>query len=412
MKVIKKISINRLLKLIGIIALIAFLIYFLFNSTNLINKLTDTFMVENGTLSYEEEVSGYIIRDERVLKGNNYSNGISQIVTEGTRVSKGEPVFRYYSNNEEEISSQIAILDKQIDEALAESTDSILSNDVINLENEIKKELNNLYKVNDISTINEYAKKINTYIVKKAEIAGEASPAGSYIKSLVEQRTALSNQLTSDSETVISPDAGLISYRVDGLEEILGYNNGDFSYLTSELLNSFELNTGALITESKSSGKLLNNYECYIACPINTENSEVAEVGDKVKLKLPDSVEVDAKIVQINEEENQRVIIFEISQNVENLLEYRKIGVEVVWWSFSGWKVSNTALIERNDLTYVKRNKAGQEEEILVKVLRQNDTYSIVENYTDEELLELGFTLEEAQAFPKIKLYDEIKVLK
>jgi hypothetical protein len=53
--VLKKISKKRLLKIIGIIALIAFAIYFLFNCTNLINRTTDTFMVENGTLSYEEE---------------------------------------------------------------------------------------------------------------------------------------------------------------------------------------------------------------------------------------------------------------------------------------------------------------------------------------------------------------------
>jgi hypothetical protein len=203
----------------------------------------------------KKKLFGYIIRDETVLKGNNYSNGLSQIVTEGTRVSKGESVFRYYSNNEEEITKQIEELDKQIDEALAQSEETILSNDITNLEIEIKKELENLYQANDVTAINESKKKINAYIVKKAEIAGELSPSGSYIKTLVEQRTSLSNQLTKDSETITAPYAGLISYRVDGLEEILGYNNGDFSYLNSDLLDSFELNSGATITESKEARK-------------------------------------------------------------------------------------------------------------------------------------------------------------
>jgi hypothetical protein len=361
----------------------------------------------------KKKLFGYIIRDETVLKGNNYSNGISQIVTEGTRVSKGEDVFRYYSNNEEEITTQIAELDKQIDEALEQNSESIANNvDIPNLENEIKEELDNLYQESSIELINESKKKINTYIVKKAEIAGELSPAGSYIRTLVEQRTALNNQLTSDSEIIKAPNAGLISYRVDGLEEILGYNNGDFSYITTDLLDSFKLNVGASVADSKEAGKILNNYECYIACPMNTENAETAEVGDKVKIKLSDSTLVDASIVAINEEADQRVIIFKITKEVESLLEYRKISIDIVWWSFSGWKISNNALIEKDDLTYVKRTKAGVEEEILVKVLRQNDTYSIVENYTDEELVELGFSLEEIQDFPKIKLYDAIKVSK
>jgi len=135
-------------------------------------------------------------------------------------------------------------------------------------------------------------------------------------------------------------------------------------------------------------------------------------IGDKVYLRLPNSNTVRAEIVRINEEGNSRVIIFKITDCVEELIEYRKISLDIVWWSYSGWKVSNSALIERDDLTYIKRIKAGVEQEILVKVLRQNETFSIVENYSDEELLELGFSVDEIQNFNKIKLYDEIKIFK
>lgn len=84
----KKIQKTRLFKLIGMICLTIFLIYFMFNITKIIGKGTDTFMVEEGVLSYEEQAKGYIIRDEKVLKGDNYSNGISQIIPDGKRVSK------------------------------------------------------------------------------------------------------------------------------------------------------------------------------------------------------------------------------------------------------------------------------------------------------------------------------------
>lgn len=139
--------------------------------------------------------SGYIIRDEEVLKGENASNGLAQIVTEGTRVSKDEAVFRYYANNEEEITKQIEALDKQIDEALSQEENSISSPDIANLETEIKEELDHLFQKNSIQEIQEYQKRINSYIVKKSEIAGSLSPEGSYIRTLVESRTTLSNQL-------------------------------------------------------------------------------------------------------------------------------------------------------------------------------------------------------------------------
>ena len=47
-------------------------------------------------------------------------------------------------------------------------------------------------------------------------------------------------------------------------------------------------------------------------------------------------------------------------------------------------------------------------EKIYVKVLRQNDTYSIVENYTDDELKELGFDIEYINKRQELNVYDEI----
>jgi len=356
--------------------------------------------------------NGYIIRDEEVLKGENTSTGITQIVTEGTRVSSGQAAFRYYASNEDEVTTQIEELDRKIDAALFEEENNIPSPDIANLELQIKQELENIYGESNLGLVREYQKRINNYTVKKGEIAASLSPEDSVVRSLVEQRTALSNMLTSDSETIYAPKPGVISYKVDGLEDKFLVNNGDLSYINYELLNDLQLNACSSIPESKEAGKIINNYNCYIACPMNTQNSEVAEVGDKVVLRLPDTSEVNSEIVQINEDNGKRIIIFKIKEKVENLLEYRKISLDVIWWKYSGWKVSNSALIQKDDLTYIMRNSAGVKEEILVKVLRQNDTYSIVENYTDDELLELGFTQDEIVEFPKVKLYDEIIVVK
>ena len=357
-------------------------------------------------------LSGYVIREEEVLKGENSTNGLTQIVTEGTRVSKGESIFRYYANNEEEITKQIEEINKKIDKELSKESNSFLSPDIVGLENSIKQELENIYGENNVSNIREYQKRINNYIVKKSELAGNLSPEGSNIRTLIESRNSLTKSLLGDSETVYSPKPGIISYKVDGLEEKIKVNDEDFSYITSSFLEDLKLNVCSSIPESKEAGKIINNYNCYIACPRSTENSEVAEVGDKVRIRLLDSSEIDAQIVKINEEDNKRVIIFKIREKVENLLEYRKIVFDIIWWKYSGWKVSNSALIQKDDLNYIIRNKTGIKEEILVKVLRQNNTYSIVENYNEEELLSLGFTQEEIVDFPKIKLYDEIIVSK
>ena len=141
---------------------------------------------------------------------------------------------------------------------------------------------------------------------------------------------------------------------------------------------------------------------------MDTEKAMTVKVGEMATLRLSNSNEIKAEIAYIKEEEKSRIIVFKIKDEVANLLEYRKISFDVIWWKYTGLKVSNSSLIEEDDNTYVERIRAGYTEKILVKVLRQNDTYSVVENYTDEELRELGYTEEEIESANKIKLYDEI----
>lgn len=153
-------------------------------------------------------------------------------------------------------------------------------------------------------------------------------------------------------------------------------------------------------------GKVVNNFECYIACPMETEKASVAEIGDKVTIRLPSAKEAEAIIKYIVEDDDEkRVIVFEITENVEELIDYRKIYVDVIWWNYKGLKVSNSAIFEENDISYIKKSKAGYAEKVYVKILRQNDTYSIVENYTDEELEALGLDLDDRN---ELNIYDEI----
>lgn len=132
--------------------------------------------------------------------------------------------------------------------------------------------------------------------------------------------------------------------------------------------------------------------------------------GDKVTLRLSDGSEINSEISYIVQEEKNRILVFKINESVEKLIEYRKISFDIIWWSYSGWKISNSAIVEENDLSYVYVNRAGVKEKNLVKVLRQNDTYSIVENYTNDELAELGYSVDEIQNMSQIKLYDQILI--
>lgn len=405
---IKAIKKNK--KTIIIIALLIVIIYAIIMVIRLLKNPTSTFLVEKGQIYQEETATGYIIRDEQVIKGENYKNGMAQIKTEGERVAKCEAIFRYYSNGEETLVKKIEALDSKIDEAMKNNND-VLPGDTKVLENQITQKIESVHNESNLQKIKEIKKEMTTDITKKAKIAGDYSPAGSYLKKLIDERSGYERSLNSGAEYIVAPESGVVSYRVDGFEEILTTKN--FSNISKGFLESLNLKTGQIVATSDESGKVINNYECYIATCLNSEYANSAELGDTVKLKLPSGNEVNAEIVQINvQNENNVVIVFKIEKCVEELIGYRKISFDVIWWSYSGNKIPNNAIqYEKkgeNKVAYVIRTRAGYEDKILVKELKSNGKYTIVSDYTSQELEEIGYSSDEIKSRKTLSIYDEI----
>lgn len=106
-------------KLILYIVLVIVLIYLVYTVYLLVKQPTNIFTLEEGTLYSDETDIGYVIRNEQVIQGQNYKNGMEKIKAEGEKAAKNEAVYRYYSKNEEELKKKIADLDTKIQEAMA-----------------------------------------------------------------------------------------------------------------------------------------------------------------------------------------------------------------------------------------------------------------------------------------------------
>lgn len=399
-------------KLLMLILLCIF-IYVIYVVVQLIRKPTDTVYVEMGQIQEEESAVGYIVRDETIIKGKNYKNGIEQIKTEGEKVAKGESIFRYYSNNEENLIEKIQELDSKIDEAMT-NEDNLFPGDTKVLEEQIDQKMNQLYEESDLKVIQDSKQEIINNMTKKAKIAGELSPSGSYLKKLINERSKYENKLNSSAESLTATKSGIISYRVDGYEEIL--TTDDFGKYTKKFLQDLNLKTGQIIPTSNESGKIIDNYHCYIICVLNSDYAKEAEVGDTVKLRLSSGKEVEASIEYKTVEEDDCVITFKIEKDVEELISYRKISCSIIWWNESGLKIPNQAISTENkngtEMSYVIRTRIGYEDKILIRILKSNERYSIVTKYTSEELKEIGYTSEEIMSMPNIAIYDEILINK
>ena len=400
-----KAKINRKKIMIAVVFAIA-VIYILYAVILLNKNESGTIFVEQGTILQEETVVGYIIRNEQVIRNEEYQNGIIQIADEGEKVYRNEAVFQYYSDEAKELSNQITELDLLIQEKL--KTENITSNaDIKLIETQIEDKIEDLRSLNNTQEITEYNNTIKKLLEKKISTLGEINGATDELKSLVKKRNNLNDQIANSTKYLTAPISGIVSYKIDGLEEEL--TTQDFNKFSSEYLENLNLKAGQIVATSGEAGKVIDNFSYYIATSMDSEEAMNSKIGDKVKIRFSTNDEIKAEIVHINEEKNERVLILKIDRLTEKLINYRKISFDVIWSSDSGLKVQNKAIgTDENGLSYVIRTKSGYLSKLIVKVVNSNENYSIVTTYDTEELTSLGFTQEEISDYKKIKLYDEV----
>jgi len=398
---------------------IVLVIYLLFQFIQLLRKPTNSMIVRNGRLTNYEEVVGYVIREENIIDSSDFVGKRQMVATDASRVAKNSTIVSYISDEEDKIENKISELDVEI-QNIMETQQAVYSADVKNIENEIQTELYQILNVkNNIYDIIQIKKDITKKLEKKASIVGELSPTGSKLNSLIDERMDYEKKLNDSKKDLKAEKAGLISYRVDGYENILTPNS--FSQLTIKDLENIKIGTNQPIPINDDKIKLVNNFYTYIAIPTKSEESKKLKLNDTVKISFNgDFSNYEKAVVEyILEEDDKRLIILKTTSNVEMLTQYRKVSFDIVWWNYEGLKVPNNAIYEKdivNELTgevyatlkAVKLEEAGYQKEVWVKIEKYVDEFSIIENYEDEELLELGIPEELVDERQEISMYDEV----
>ncbi len=401
---------------------IIMLVMLIIGIIRLVIQPTETTIVRNGELTKYEEVVGYVIRDEQVVDTSEYEGVMQKTLDDLTRVKNGGIIATYVSSSEQNLMKRIEDVDAKIQETM-ESQKTIYNNDAKALDANIQILLyDNLRNNKDITAINESKIKLNENIKKKAQIVGELSPVGSKLKELIDERTKYEKQINDAKKELYSPKAGLVSYRIDGFEEIL--TSDSISNLTIDALNSLKINSNQVIASSKTKVKVVDNFSCYIAIFMKSAESKEAKLDDKLYLRIENISNelIPATVEYISEEENGRLLFLKIENGVELLTKYRKLNLDVVWWNYSGLKLHKSLIGSKDvstsngnlisNVNYVTIKKAGYEDVAYIKVIKEFGDYVIVDNYSDEEYLELGFTEEEIKNFVTLKLYNEVVVNK
>ena len=179
------------------------------------------------------------------------------------------------------------------------------------------------------------------------------------------------------------------------------------------MLEEIKIKTGEIVSSSSEAGKVIDNFYCYIACSLKNKNLDAidAKVGTNIKIRLSNAQEITSTIEYMTKEsDDESLVVLKINKSIEELINYRKISLEILWWSETGLKVPVEAIHYENDLPYVIRKRVGYTDNIYVKILKKNEKYAIIKNFTYDELKEKGFDAEKLNNRKTISLYDELEI--
>ncbi|MDI6602200.1 MAG: HlyD family efflux transporter periplasmic adaptor subunit [Thermoanaerobacteraceae bacterium] len=344
-------------------------------------KPSGTVRVVYGNVKSSYKSEGMIIRNEKVIYSPQ-SGYVIRKVQNNTRVPKGYLVAQISSKKlDENLYMQLENINNKI--KLAEDKNlNTFTNDIDKIDNEIFNQLNTI-KADVARSMLPSARnsidKLSLLLEKKNAITINNPFTNYNIEQLKKEKVDIENLLKNLYVNVNSPDAGIISYDIDGYENINinnVFNNNVFNDSQKEKLVINEekdhVNTGEPLF------KVIDNFDWYIFAKI-AEKNLVLKNDEKVKLNINGYI-LEAKTKTIIHNDDGDFVLFQSSQQFDDFLNDRFVNFEIIKNSEEGMMLPNEAIINKNGKCFVYIYDIGGIKEVEVNVLSTDGKNSIIDN--------------------------------
>lgn len=198
----------------------------------------------------------------------------------------------------------------------------------------------------------------------------------------------------------------MVTYKIDLLENEIDFENVlnyDISKL-EEIISKYSQNN-----TNNFGIKIVDNFQCYLLTKEKEdENAEYIKEGKNYQIKLSNKSSDEplvASLVKSLKSDGYIYNIFSVSNNIENIVDVREIGAEIIWTKKEGLVVPLNAITKKNNISYVTLVSKGEYIEVPIKEVISNDTICVVENYSNEELTNLNISSEGI-----IERYDQLVI--
>ena len=343
-------------------------------------------------------ITGLIIRSETLVTSSE--GGVMHFVLEdGSRVAKDGVIANIYDSESASITlSKIDSVNtkiEDIEEMLSYNDLEAADLDMINAK--ATQSLNNLIvsgASGNFGNMSELSDELLSALNRRQVAMGETTDFSAQLEQLKAEKNELSASLPAAKGTVKAAMSGYFVSKADGYETVLTCGNPES--ITPEFMSSVsaaELPDGVI-------GKIVSDYEWYIAAEISINESLKYKEGDSLTIytsvksypKLP----VTVKKINISESSSSAVVVFSCNEMNSELATMRSGPMTVVTKEYDGLRVPSAALRVVDSKRGVYVLTGMQVKFVEVNVLYKDDSYMICEKQTSDESV--------------LRLYDEVIV--
>lgn len=327
-------------------------------------------------------ITGVIIRNETLV---SYDGGgvMHFVVSDGNRVAKNGVIANVYDNENDsiEVTERQALEKKisEIEEIIGYNDIGAANLDLINAK--IDDRVDDLIysaSAGNYSTVNTASADLLTAILRRQAAMGESTDFKARLDTLKSQ---LSASLPNAKKQIFSDRSGYFVSTTDGYEKI--FSGKDVSEITPELLERAEAEKYG----DNVIGKIVSDYEWYIAAKISINDSLNYKEGDSLNIttsvKSSPSLSVTVKKINISESTSQAVVLFACNEMNSELATMRSGPMTVVKAQYSGLRVPRSALRVVDSVRGVYVLNGMQISFVPVNMIYSNDSYIICEKQTD-----------------------------
>lgn len=344
------------------------------------NGSVETMIAENGNLEEVIKADGVVVKDEEVYNATT-DGSVTYYYEDGAKIKAGQLVADLNTDTaSSDISRQAAEIQSAIDLKKNSSNQEIIQPEktLVSFESEIQasilnNELDSMYTIvgqaGDVTSVLTYGNGYEQYDIAELET----------------MKANLMSSISTHKVPYYSQKAGIISYKLDGLENDYSFKNVLDMTPSSTVSREYSVSDksqAATVSANEGMYKIMRNFDYYIAATVDNDKAKLFEENKYIKTRIlsdGDQYEVWGYIEKINYGSEQSSLILYFDDYFHEIYDKRYVNLELITDIYEGLKISINSLTQLDGLTGVYVQDASNIIKFFpVEIAGKNEEYAII----------------------------------